>query len=231
MKKFNFKKLFAFGLGLGLMFAPISANAAGVTGYTGNVENTNYGAAAGSGQSASATVELEYNMSDVIAIALTDDSGTFANGTDSIFNGLTSPGASTFLVNKASNIANDIIAIADSAGADFTIRGMLFSSSRSLASVALTVGAGSGDNLTLVNATTSDEIVVGLSGQAGPPGDAVNVVNLAPSLSPAMSSSHFRALDGIAELLIEGDIDESTVTTSDDAGAYTGTLTVTITSL
>ncbi len=76
------KNKYLGGLILGglLMLSITPSSGAGVTGYTGNVESTNAGVASGSGNSASATVQMDVNVDDMLAIGVYDTSGANASG-------------------------------------------------------------------------------------------------------------------------------------------------------
>jgi len=220
-------------------------NPEGIVGYTGNVEDTDYGASSGSAQSASATVELKYSFGEIVAIGVMEESGAFPGGDDSIFKGAI-PFLSYFLppifrVDDPQEIAADIIENQDvwSSG-DFTIHGLIFSSLRqAFIGLSMESSSGKGNYLELTNQATSDKILVEILAIVGH--DGPSEINFSPPNSSVLvPKDSFYEEDyvwggnsyaGMSPFYILGDISESTVTAEDEAGVYTGSLTITVTNL
>jgi len=220
------------------------------TTYTGNIENTNYGASAGSGQSASASVDLIYGLPNLIAMVFQDSSGQYPR--DSIFDALTERSNlsnkgnyvfdnSTALfkhiinnddsyVNPSRNIKNN----GDTEGIEFWIPGILFSSSRSIGSISLsTSNQGTHTNaIKMINLDTLDDIecsIVLYFREVIIPTAYLQKAYL----NQAISQPNPLTFDqkGFAGMVIRGDIYPSTVTVQDRSGSYVGSLTVSISNL
>ncbi|MDX1920191.1 MAG: hypothetical protein SFU25_05585 [Candidatus Caenarcaniphilales bacterium] len=227
-----------------LSFLPSLAG--GVTGYTGNVSTTGAGIAAGTGNTASAAVQLEFKVGRFIALGVYNTAGSIANPifatpatnfpagtTFAAVAGITAAESSlaskfdldgTTSVPDQLTIVNAINATSDAASQDITIRGAVYSNLP--ASTAMSVSL-SADTVTLTGGTGSAPVYV-FRGVAGIPG-GVTTTSTTPSTTP-LALANRRNANGYARFALVGDLRESTVDLTTD-GNWTGTVTISLNGL
>jgi len=213
--------------------------------YTGNIESTNYGASSGSGESASATVELKYTLGSLIAIKLPNPGDSSLTFFDKSFQ----LQSSKYAENNQQKIFQDLISnsLADASvdggnhleRLDFFIHGLIFSSDRQFASLSVsTSNPGSINNaIKLVNFSTDNEVECDVElrfrriswiSSAGVEGNVQRIRLDQPLVN--FNQSFFNE-EGFAMLAIRGEVHPISVNTENKPGAYIGDLTISITNL
>jgi len=207
--------------------------------YTGNVENTDYGASSGSGESASATVELRYVLGSLIAIKLPNP----GENNLTLFNNNFRIPSSKYTENNQGKIFEDLIsndladASRDTGELDFFVHGLLFSTDKQFASMGVsTSNPGSIDSnaIKLTNFSTGSEVECDIEVRFRrinfiASGD--NIQRIRPTQALVNFNRSFFNENGFAMLAIRGKVHPISVTTSNLPGTYIGNLTVSITSI
>ena len=241
LKKSSLKFLFIAGLAL----IGQGAFAAGID-YTGDITDTQHAQTTGADASttgASATVEMDYEIPDVVAIGVYTAGDITSTQGAPLLAGRFALGAgnSDMVVNNQDDVLNDIIKDANEVDSTtnsdyFKINGVVYSST---GAGTLTIEPGT------VGGTASlptNSISVSFTNQSGGAG-AIDVAfngsfiggatAALEGTSASITNGTNTAMDtdnrGNFNLL--GDVIEASVSNADDIGTYTGSMTITITAL
>ncbi|MDJ0626107.1 MAG: hypothetical protein QNJ31_07060 [Candidatus Caenarcaniphilales bacterium] len=243
------KYLGSLVLGGGLLMLGLSPSfGAGITGYTGNVESTNAGVASGAGNSASASVQLDVNVDDMMAIGVYDTSGVSASGIfstpsdDFTSSSALMSGSVTYQIPAETDLNSKFLLDGTSSVSDMqTILAAMNATSNTTNRIFFIKGATFCNFYVAGNVTLSGDVnsVTMTGGTGTAPKINFTLAVEEPGSSPFYTASPVTGLtysanmvssSGYSRFVVMGDLDESTIDLI-TKGNWSGSVTLTLTRL